>query len=91
MQATAINYRQDVNDEKHGVEIVVHIDEDLDALQRQDLAATLEDSEGIDTCVFCEHRFHLMLVNYDRNQINSQAVLARIRKQGLNAKLIGPI
>ena len=91
MEATAIKFHQDVNDERQGVEIVVHIDEDLDTLQRKDLAATLEHSEGIDTCVFCEHRFHLMLVNYDRNQINSQDVLARIRKQRLSAKLIGPI
>lgn len=74
-----------------GVEIVLHIDETLDELQRQDLAASLENSGGIQTCVFCEQRFHLMLVNYDREQISSQDVLGKIREQHLHAKLIGPV
>lgn len=91
MEATAIDIRKEVSTARHGVEIVVHIDEELDPEQRENLAATLENSEGIDTCVFCEHRFHLMLVNYDRSRISSQDVLARIRKLKLNAKLIGPI
>lgn len=75
----------------HGVEIVVHIDETLDQLQREELAASLESGGGIGSCVFCDQRFHLMLVNYDREQISSQDVLGRVRGRHLHAELIGPV
>lgn len=88
MSATALDINQDV---KHRVEIVVHIDESLDSAQRSRLAMLLENSEGIGNCVFCEKRFHLMLVNYDRKLTTSQEILGRIRKHHPSAKLIGPV
>lgn len=88
MGVTAIDINRGV---KQNVEIVVHIDETLDPVQREALAISLENSDGIETCIFCESRFHLMLVNYDRNQITSQDIIGRVREQQLHAKLIGPV
>jgi hypothetical protein len=88
MGATAIDINRGV---KRNVEIVMHIDETLDSVQREALAVSLENSDGIETCIFCESRFHLMLVNYDRDRITSQDILGRVRDQQLHAKLIGPV
>ena len=88
MSATALEINQDV---KHRVEIVVHIDESLDSSERNRLSLLMENSDGIGGCVFCEKRFHLMLVSYDRTQTTSQEILGRIRKYHPTAKLIGPV
>jgi hypothetical protein len=62
MGATALNIQ---NEPEHNVEIVLHIDEDLAEMQRKDLASYLEDEAGINSCFFCNNRFHLMLVYTD--------------------------
>ena len=88
MGVTSDDIGQHVNT---GVEIVVRIEETLDSQQRKELAAVLESSDGIDSCVFCNQRFHLLLVNYNRHRTSSQDVLARIRVQHPGARLIGPV
>lgn len=73
------------------VEIVVHIAETLGEDQRKDLVAALNDEECIVTAEFCPLRYHLMLVRYDRDKFSSQNVLASVKSQNYNARLIGPI
>jgi len=75
----------------HNVEIVVHVDETLTEDQRSDLVSSLEGSAGIGKAEFCPLRYHLMLVQYDHNQINSQDVLGRVASQSVHAELIGPV
>lgn len=75
----------------HSVEIIVHVDETLDEGQREDLVNTLEKSEGIHSAEFCPLRYHLVLVQYDRNRLASQDVLGRVISQRIHAKLIGPV
>jgi len=79
------------NEPEHNVEIVVHVDETLDEGQRSDLVTALEDSEGIYRAEFCPLRYHLMLVQYDRNRIASQDVLGRVTSQSIHAELVGPV
>ena len=88
MGATALNI---ASMPEHNVEIVLHIDETLTEEQRGALARYLEDDAGVNSCVFCNNRFHLMLVNYDRNRLTSQEVLSRVKSQQYGAKLIGPV
>lgn len=76
---------------EHQVEIVVHVDESLSEGQRSGLVSALEDSEGIDRAEFCPLRYHLMLVQYDRNRITSQDVIGRVTSQSIHAELIGPV
>jgi len=76
---------------EYKVEIVVHVDEALGEQRRNDLIETLNGTEGIHSAEFCPLRFHLMLVQYDRNNINSQDVLDKVKEQRVHAELIGPV
>jgi hypothetical protein len=76
---------------QHSVEIVVHVSEELNESQRNDLVAALTNAKGITGAEFCPLRSHLMLVRYDREATSSQSVLASVNAQNYNARLIGPI
>lgn len=76
---------------EHNVEIIVHVDETLGEQRRNDLVEMLSGTEGIHSAEFCPLRYHLMLVQYDRNNINSQAVLGKVKAQSVHAELIGPV
>jgi hypothetical protein len=78
-------------DPAHNVEIIVHVDETLDEPRRTDLVNSLEDISGISSAEFCPLRYHLMLINYDRNMLNSKEVLTGVVAQNIHAKLIGPV
>jgi len=73
------------------VEIVVHVDESLGDEQRDNLTDYLESTDGIETAEFCPLRWHLMLVQYDREQVTSQDVLGRVHARNIHAQLIGPV
>ena len=73
------------------VEIVVHVDEDLGETQRGELVDYLTSTDGVSAAEFCPLRFHLMLVQYDRERITSQDVIRRVNTQAIHASLIGPI
>lgn len=75
----------------NNVEVIVHVDETLDQWQRQELVSFLEASDGIESAEFCPLRYHLMLVQYDRGQMNSQDVLGRVMERNVHAELIGPV
>jgi len=80
-----------LDEAKRTVEIVVHISENLDDSQRNNLMVALGQNEGIVSAEFCPLRYHLMLVRYDRDQYSSQDVLSAVGVQKLQARLIGPI
>ena len=73
------------------VEIVVHISEMLGETRRKDLVTALEGEDSIVSAEFCPLRYHLMLVRYDRDISSSQNVLASVKAQNYNARLIGPV
>lgn len=73
------------------VEIVIHIDDTLGDARRDDLTTALEGRDGIFTAEFCPLRFHLMLVDYDREKFSSQDVLQLVSKENITAQLIGPM
>ena len=78
-------------DPAHNVEIIVHVDETLDEPRRTDLVNSLEDISGISSAEFCPLRYHLILINYDRNMLNSKEVLTGVVAQNIHAELIGPV
>ncbi len=79
------------NEPANTVEIVVHISETLGEQRRRDLVTALEDTDSIVSAEFCPLRYHLMLVRYDRDVATSQDVLARVKSQNYQARLIGPV
>jgi hypothetical protein len=79
------------NEIRKTVEIVVHVNEELDEGQRNNLTSALKSTDGITDAEFCPLRWHLMLVRYDRDVYSSQAVLNNIASQDVHAQLIGPV
>ena len=79
------------NETQRTVEIVVHITETLGEERRSDLVTALRRSKDIVSAEVCPLRHHLMLVRYDRDTFSSQEVLASVKGQNYNARLIGPI
>ena len=75
----------------HKIEILVHINETLEEPRRNDLVDALEATDGIHTAEFCPLRYHLILVQYDRDSLRSQDVLNKVKDQDVNAQLIGPV
>jgi len=76
---------------QRNVEIIVHVDETLGETQRGDLTGYLASTEGISSVEFCPLRYHLMLVQYNRDLVNSQDVLGRVLSRDIHAELIGPV
>jgi hypothetical protein len=73
------------------VEVLVHVDETLEEGQRRDLVSFLEAADGIESAEFCPLRYHLMLIQYNRERMNSQEVLSRVTSMNVHAELIGPV
>ena len=73
------------------IEVIIHVDETLDEARRRDLAGALEQHAGIYAAEFCPLRYHLMLINYDREQLSSQDILGLVSGERVTAQLIGPI
>jgi hypothetical protein len=77
--------------QQYGTELIIHVSDKLDAPQREALTGELEKRNGIFSATFCPIGNHLVLVEYNNKGINSQDVLGYVRKQDINASLVGPI
>ena len=79
--------RQEMN--KYKVEIIVHVDDTLGDGRREDLLRGLGDHQGVDAARFSAKHPHLVLVDYDPEQIHATDVLMYVRREHVNAELIG--
>ena len=70
-------------------DITIHIDETLDSATLQALQYNLSRLEGVDHIDAQENKPHLMVVCYDHQRMNSDAILSSFTNQGLHAELIG--
>jgi len=75
----------------HTVEVIIHIDDDLEEGRRNSLAYSLTERDGIYSAEFCPLRNHLMLVDYDSKQLSSLDVLQFVSGEQVTAQLIGPV
>ena len=73
---------------KNAVEIVVHVSENLEDMQRNNLVVALEKEDGIVSAEFCPLRYHLMLVRYDTHMFSSVDLLAMVKSQNVKARLM---
>jgi len=80
-----------MGESNHTTEIIVHVDETLGESRRNDLTASLTNREGVYTAEFCPLRYHLILVQYDRENLSSQDILRHVTSESVHAQLIGPI
>jgi len=75
----------------NNVEIIVHINETLDDINRNGLQAAILEDKGVYSAEFCPLRYHLLLIQYDRTKLNSRDVLSKVVTRNLSAQIVGPI
>ena len=71
------------------LDIVLHVDEDLDDQNRQRVEHAIIKATGVKRARFNDERHHLLLVGYDPAQTCSSEILSLVKQQKLNAQLIG--
>ncbi len=75
--------------DRRAVDLVLHINEELDSDRRTVVEQTLSTRQGICGARFHPTRTHLMVVGYDPKEINSTAILDIVTRQQLEAQLVG--
>ena len=75
----------------HKVDVIVHIDEQLDKHHRMHMEEVVESETGVMKARFNDQHHHLMIVAYDPKRINSALILDHIKRQKVNAQLVGGI
>ncbi len=71
------------------VAVVMHIDENLSDAEIQHLEHELSDCQGIRAACVAETARHLMVIDYDPQEVYSGAILDTVQDQGYHAELIG--
>ena len=69
--------------------VVVHINEDLNRVNREELSQKVGALDGVLSTSLQEQRPHLMIVDYDPHQTRSQDVLSEVNNSGVHAQLVG--
>ena len=70
-------------------DILIHIDENLDDARIHALERDLGDERGVYSACVAERRRHLMVVDFDPEQVRPSNIVYSIRNRGLHAEMIG--
>lgn len=70
-------------------DILIHIDEELDDDSIHHLERDLADVSGVYSACVNDRARHLLLVDYDPEDLRAQDLLSRIENHGVHAELIG--
>ena len=73
----------------HRTDVVIHIDEDLSDNAIHGLETELSQIAGVYSACVNDRARHLMLVDYDPEEIGATALLSAVKAQGVHAELIG--
>lgn len=70
-------------------DVLVHINEELSAEQRNALEKDMRALPGVVAPRFNPGRDHLMLVAFDADKVTRASLLGRVRTHGYKAQLVG--
>lgn len=70
-------------------DIVIHIDEDLEDGVIRSLEKDLAQVIGVTSACVNDRARHLMVIDYDPDDVHSQELLGCIQSHGIHAELIG--
>lgn len=70
-------------------DVLVHINEELSAGQRNALEADMRALPGVVAPRFNSGQNHLMLVAFDSDKVTHASLLGRVRAHGYQAQLVG--
>jgi len=61
-----------------GIDIIRHVDEKSEETRQADRVDVLEGIDGLNSAEHCPLRWHLLLIDYEREILNSQQVLTGV-------------
>jgi len=70
-------------------DILIHIDENLDDANIHEIERDISMIDGVYSACVHENARHLMLVDYDPEDVAAAELLGRVENRGLHAELIG--
>lgn len=70
-------------------DFIIHIDEQLSTEQIYDIEHIIGLNTGVHSVCVNDKRQHLMLVEYDPQEISSRSILNNVINQGIHAQLVG--
>lgn len=71
------------------VDILVHVNEDLNQPGQEALEKVVCDMPGVFSVHIPARKSHLMLVDYNPDWTSSKSIMGRVRASGLHAQLVG--
>ena len=71
------------------VDVMIHLDLDIGHQSRENLRDLILKREGVDAAAYHDDKPHLMIVEYNPDQVSSQELLDIVKSQGVNAELVG--
>jgi multidrug efflux pump subunit AcrB len=71
------------------VDVTVHINEALDSMLRGELAEKLRRIRGVTNALIHDKTPHLMVVEFDPDQLGTRDILDAVTGAGVRAELIG--
>jgi hypothetical protein len=70
-------------------DVTIHVDETIDHDRRAAIAESVRKRKGVVDVLRHDKKPHLMIVQYDPDEVNSAALLAIVRQSGVHAELVG--
>jgi hypothetical protein len=70
-------------------DIVIHINEELSATRIHELERDLAEDPGIYCACVHENTHHLLVVDFDPEEVRPSHIVHSIRNRGLHAQMIG--
>ena len=74
---------------QHCTDVVIHIDEELSDDEIHELEQDLSCVDGVYSACVHERARHLMLVDFDPEDVGAGILLHRVSEHGVHAELIG--
>ena len=71
------------------VDVTIHVDENLDVVQRNTVDQQLRSLDGVISVHNAGKTPHLMTIEYDPQQIDSTRLLNTVKATGVHAEMIG--
>ena len=71
------------------VDVIIHIDPETNHEEREFLRDILLKHDGVDAASCHDDKPHLIIVEYDPDEVTSKQLLDLVTKQNINAELVG--
>jgi len=71
------------------VDVMIHIDPETDHEQREFMRDLFLRHKGVDAAAYHDDKPHLMIIEYDPDEVTSKELLEVLTKRNVKAELIG--